>query len=105
MPKRVRYQVAASLDGFIADPQGGYDWIMGDDRIDFMALSKEFDVAVMGRKTYDLVAAQGGTAMLPGIELVAFSRTLPPKREPGLRVTNEDPARVVRELKKREFEQ
>ena len=51
--RRLRYQVAASLDGFIADANGGYDWIVGDDRIDFKALYGEFDTAVMGRKTYD----------------------------------------------------
>jgi dihydrofolate reductase len=99
MPKRVRYQVAASLDGFIADPNGGYDWIVGDPRIDFKALYAEFDTAIMGRKTYDLMASQGDAASMPGIEVIAFSRTLPPKRGRGVRVTNEDPATVVRQLK------
>ena len=99
MPRRLRYQVAASLDGFIADSKGGYDWIVSDPRIDFMALYAEFDTAVMGRKTYDLVAAQGGKVSMPGIDMIAFSRTLPSKRERGLSVTSEDPVKVVRELK------
>ena len=99
MPRRLRYQVAASLDGFIADPNGGYDWIVGDPRIDFKALYGEFDTAVMGRKTYDLTAAQGDAASMPGIEVIAFSRTLPPKRGSGMQVTNEDPVDVVRQLK------
>ena len=99
MPRRLRYQVAASLDGFIADSNGGYDWIVGDPRIDFKALYAEFDTAVVGRKTYDLMAAQGGTVSMPGIEVIAFSRTLPPKQERGVRVTSEDPGDVVRELK------
>ena len=51
MSRRLRYQVAASLDGFIAGPNGEYDWIVMDTAIDFAALYKEFDTAVMGRKT------------------------------------------------------
>lgn len=99
MPRRLRYQVAASLDGFIADPKGGYGWIVGDPRIDFKALYHEFDTAVMGRKTYELAESQGGDASMPGIEVIAFSRTRTPKRLRGMRLTNEDPAQVVRELK------
>ena len=57
MSRRLRYQVAASLDGFIAGPKGEYDWIVMDPSIDFTALYKEFDTAVMGRKTYEVVTA------------------------------------------------
>lgn len=53
MSRRLRYQVAVSLDGFIAGPNGEYDWIVTDPAIDFAALYKEFDTAVMGRKTYE----------------------------------------------------
>jgi dihydrofolate reductase len=53
MSRRLRYQVAVSLDGFIARPNGEYDWIVMDPSIDFGALFKEFDTAVMGRKTYE----------------------------------------------------
>ena len=54
--RRVRYSVAATLDGFIADPNGGYDWIIMDDAIDFAAIFDEFDTFVMGRKTWDVSA-------------------------------------------------
>ena len=99
MPKRLRYQVAASLDGFIADPHGGYDWIVADPTIDFGALFKEFDTAIMGRKTYDLVKTQGGNGAMPGLDVVVFSRTLPSSRSPGVRVTSDDPREVVTDLK------
>ena len=52
MGRRLRYQVAMSLDGFIAGPKGDFDWIVMDPAIDFAALFEEFDTAVMGRKTY-----------------------------------------------------
>jgi dihydrofolate reductase len=49
--RRVRYQVAVSLDGFIAGPNGEYDWIVMDPAIDFKALYQQFDTALMGRST------------------------------------------------------
>jgi dihydrofolate reductase len=97
--RRLRYQVAASLDGFIADPNGGYDWIVSDTSIDFAALYKEFDAAVMGRKTYELVESEDGGDALPEMEVVAFSRTRTPAVHRGVRLTNEDPVKVVRALK------
>jgi dihydrofolate reductase len=99
MTKRLRYQVATSLDGFIATPNGGYDWIVMDPAIDFKALYNEFDTVVMGRKTYDLAKEQANHGAMPGMEIVAFSRTLAPVEHPGVRVVNDDPAAVVRELK------
>jgi dihydrofolate reductase len=99
MPKRLRYQVAVSLDGFIADPNGGYDWIVDDPAIDFGGLFKEFDTAVMGRKTYDLVRTQGGNGAMPGLDVVVFSRTLPSSSAPGVRVVGDDPAKVVADIK------
>ena len=99
MSKRLRYQVAASLDGFIAGPDGSYDWIVMDPAIDFGALYGEFDTAVMGRKTYEAGLAMGGSIAMPGIEIVVFSRTLPASAKKGLRIVNDDPAKVVAELK------
>lgn len=34
----VRYNVAASLDGFIAGPGGEFDWIPDDPTVDFDAI-------------------------------------------------------------------
>lgn len=99
MTRRLRYQVAVSLDGFIAGPDGEYDWIVMDPAIDFRALYKEFDTAVMGRKTYEIVTAQGGHGAMPGLEVVVFSRTLPAATYRGVRIFNEDPHDIVAALK------
>lgn len=99
MARRLRYQVAVSLDGFIAGPKGEYDWIVMDPAIDFAAMFREFDTAVMGRKTYEVVSRDGHMAMMAGVECVVFSRTLPASAVPGLRVTADEPATVVAALK------
>lgn len=59
MMGKLRYNVAASLDGFIARPDGSYDWIVEDSSIDFAALFAQFDAFIMGRKTFETMCAQG----------------------------------------------
>jgi dihydrofolate reductase len=99
--RRLRYQVAVSLDGFIAGPNGEFDWIVMDPSIDFAALYKEFDTAVMGRKTHEVVKAQGGHGTMPGLDVVVFSRTLPETTHPGVRIVNADAREVVTALKEK----
>jgi dihydrofolate reductase len=97
--RRLRYHVAVSLDGFIADADGGYDWIVHDSAIDFRALHAQFDTAIMGRKTYDLVKSMGGDGAIKGMEVYVFSRTLAPSTRPGVRIVDEDAATFVSKLK------
>lgn len=99
MGRRLRYQVAVSLDGFIAGPDGQVDWIVMDPAIDFGALYREFDTVVMGRRTYEVVIAQGGQGAMPGLEVVVVSRTIPASSLPGVRILDEDAREVVAALK------
>ncbi len=73
--KRVRFSVAVSLDGYIAGPNGEYDWIVMDPDIDFGALMGAFDTVLLGRKTYEATRQQGGGGM-PGMQAYVFSHTL-----------------------------
>jgi dihydrofolate reductase len=94
--RRVRYQVAASLDGFIADEHGGYDWIVPSD-FDFAAHFAQFDTFLMGRKTFEMLSAG------PPIsgEIVVFSRTLREKDHPDVTIVAEGAAEAVRALRAR----
>jgi len=79
--RRIRYAVAASLDGFIAGPKGEFDWIIMDPQIDFAAMYKEFDTVVMGRRSFE---ASGGAAWGFGMQTIVISRTLRQKDHPDV---------------------
>lgn len=95
--RRVRLSVAMSLDGFIATPDGGYDWIPMDPEIDFAELFSEFDTVLMGRKSYEAAQAQGQVGM-PGMKAFVFSRSLRAEDHPDVTVSR-SPAETVRLLR------
>ena len=97
--RRLRYSVAASLDGFIAGPEGEFDWIPMDDAIDFGAFMSKFDTAIMGRRTYDLVRSQQEQSAVEGMRTYVFSRTLEPGENAGVTIVADDAARFVAGLK------
>jgi len=81
--RELRYSVAASLDGYIAGPNGEFDWIVIDPEIDFAAMYAGFSGLVMGRRSYDVFASTGGGE---GTELptYVYSRTLPEGQRDGV---------------------
>ena len=98
--RRLRYSVAASVDGFIAGPGGEFDWIPPDETIDFAALFAEFDTFLMGRRTYEVLLAQGEANPTRGRRVIVASRTLDPAAHPGATVLRDDVPRAVAALKR-----
>jgi dihydrofolate reductase len=97
--RKVAYGGAMSLDGFIAGPNGEYDWIVMDPDIDFAALMGRFDTFLLGRKTFDAMRRMAEAAPpTPGIQSIVFSRTLRPEDCPDA-ILSDDAERVVRELR------
>jgi dihydrofolate reductase len=94
--RRVRYQVACSLDGYIAGPNGEFDWITPDPDIDFKELFSQFDTLLMGRRTYEGLPAGGG---FPGMKVFVFSRTMRQAAHANVTVVSDNVEQVVNDLR------
>ena len=97
--RRVRYRVAASLDGYIAGPDGEIDWIVHDPAIDWAALFADFDTVLLGRRTYELTRQPGAPAWPAGWRVVVFSRTLTAAEHPAVTVVTADGGAAVAGLR------
>jgi len=95
--RQLRYSVAASLDGYIAGPNGEFDWIVVDPEIDFAAMYARFSGLVMGRRSYDVFLATGG-GVGPPLPTYVYSRTLAEGERDGVTFVG-DAASHVRALK------
>lgn len=95
----VRYNVAASLDGYIAGPNGEYDWIPQDPTVDFAAIFARVDTVLLGRRTYELVRDGPGPPWPPATRVYVFSRTLRSEDHPGVTMVGGDAATIVAELR------
>jgi dihydrofolate reductase len=92
MPQ-LRYSVAASLDGYIAGPNGEFDWIVIDPEIDFAAMYAGFGGLVMGRRSYEVFVSTGG-AVGPALPTYVYSRTLPEGERDGVTLAADAVAHV-----------
>lgn len=88
--RRIRYSVAASLDGFIAGPNGESDWIMMDPEIDFAAIIGQFDTVLMGHKTFLASRGDSGGGGMPGMSTIVASTTLRPSDYPDVTMIGDE---------------
>lgn len=74
--RNVLYGAACSLDGFIAGPDDGVEWLHWSG--DVAAISNDVwsstDTVIMGRRTWE-IARQNGTEAYPGVQNYVFART------------------------------
>lgn len=95
--RRIRYQVACSLDGFIAGPEDEFDWITPEPSFDFGALHAQFDTLLMGRRTYEIIHSLGES--FPGKQVIVASRKLRQEDYPDIEVVNTGLEKRIRELR------
>ena len=99
--RKVRYSCAMSLDGYIAGPNGEYDWIFMDPEFDFQAMSEDFDTYLLGRKTFEVTGSEV-IPKSPRIRTYVFSRTLRQSDYKGIPIIGENWREVVRSLRDEE---
>jgi dihydrofolate reductase len=97
--RRLRYNVAASLDGFIAGPHGEFDWIPDDATVDFAALFTRIDTVLMGRRTYESLPPGGELPWKPTDRVYVVSSTLQEAAHSGVTITDDDPVALTASLR------
>jgi dihydrofolate reductase len=97
--RRVRYSVAASLDGYITDADGRFDWIPEDPAVDFAAIFARVDTVLLGRRSFELVRQTGTPGWGPNMRVYVFSRTLRPADYPDVTVVGANSREVVAALR------
>lgn len=97
--KRLRYSVAMSLDGFIAGPNGEYDWIVIDPDFDWKAMYGQFDTLMMGRRTYNTMRERGMSPSSMGMKGFVASTTLVQAEHPQVTIIDRHVPQVIAALK------
>ncbi|MDU7706876.1 MAG: dihydrofolate reductase family protein [Clostridium sp.] len=106
MRKAILY-IAMSLDGYIADKEGGVGWLdeYGDveENEGYTMFMKEIDTVIMGYTTYHQIATELSPDqwVYEGLESYVITHNTIPSI-PTIKFIKEDPCKLVRELKEKE---
>ncbi|WP_412540605.1 dihydrofolate reductase family protein [Longispora sp. K20-0274] len=119
--RKLTYYVGATIDGYIADPDGRFDFFpLEGDLMTAMiaeypeviptrvrgfvgvadAPNERFDTVLMGRGSYQPALDAGDPSPYAHLRQYVFSRTLPPT-DPAVEIVAGDPVAFVRTLKER----
>ncbi|MBB6611452.1 dihydrofolate reductase [Pontibacter sp. Tf4] len=106
MRKIVLY-IAASLDGYIARPDGSIDWLEDDvyklegEDYGYNSFRQTIDTTLMGNNTYKVVKEMGMPFPYQDKKNYVFTRSSHPKAD-FVEFVQEDPVAFVKQLKKQE---
>jgi dihydrofolate reductase len=95
--RKVILALGISLDGYIARPDGTFDFLFIPKDFSMADFFASVDTAVMGRKTYEVARAGSGSG--PTITNYVFSRSLPVGEREGFIFVNQTPESLVTSLR------
>ena len=100
--RELKYYVACTVDGFIANSDGSFDGFLhdGDHVPDFIASYQWFDTVLMGRKTYEVALNAGVTNPYPSMRQYLFSRSIEQSPDENVTLVKENAVDLVTDLKK-----
>lgn len=98
-----QYYVGSSIDGFIADPDGGLDWLMQFGEVEgltehYERFIRDVGAVAMGSRTYEFVLDHDGAWPYTQPAWVFTSRDLPTPPEADIRLTDADVTEVHAEM-------
>jgi len=100
---RIKGYIATSLDGFIADREGSLEWLFRYDDMDlgehdYRLFAETIRTVVMGRDTYDFIAAQPGPWAYAGKRVIVVT-SRPIEAPSGELETRHDVEALIAELR------
>ena len=107
---KIKAFIAASVDGFIALPDGGLDWLpspSGDEDYGYKKFISDIDVILMGRNTFEKVISFDIDWPYQSINVYVLSsklKSLPDKTPSTVEIISGDLINIVENLKLRGFE-
>lgn len=101
--RKLKYHVATTLDGFIAHQDHSVGGFVdeGEHVIDYLnSLKNDYDVVLMGRRTYEFGFQFGVTDPYPWMKQYVLSRTMEKSPDPNVELVSEKVIDLVQSLKK-----
>ncbi|TCB96451.1 dihydrofolate reductase [Micromonospora zingiberis] len=119
--RKLVYYVASTIDGFIAAPDGSYEFLdphpdvakhlathwpqtfptVAHEQLGIDRPQGRFDTVLMGHGTYQPALDLGVTSPYAHLRQYVFARSLPPSDDPAVEIVSGDPVAFVRDLKAR----
>jgi dihydrofolate reductase len=114
MPAKLIYSAIASLDGYVADKDGRFEWAAPDEEVHAFVndLTRPAGTHLLGRRMYETLRAwetvptdegppviRDFAAMWRGTDKIVYSTTLPTLSSPRTRLESRFDPEAVRELK------
>jgi dihydrofolate reductase len=99
--RKLQYYVASTVDGFIGHEDGSVKGFLenGEHVTDYLESLKQFDVVLMGRKTYEFGFQFGVINPYPWMKQYVFSRTMKESPDKNVELVSENIVELVRRLK------
>ncbi|HKG21516.1 MAG TPA: dihydrofolate reductase family protein [Blastocatellia bacterium] len=101
--RQLIYHVACTVDGFIAHRDHTVEGFLseGGHVADYLeSLKNDYDIVLMGRRTYEFGFQYGVTNPYPWMKQYVLSRSMKESPDPNVELVSEDFMDFVRELKK-----
>ena len=99
--RKLVYSVDCSLDGFIARENHAYDFLVneGEHFDDFMKSMKNFDMAVMGKNTYEVGLKAGVIDPTLNLQQFVISSTLTQTMDERIKIVSKNATKFVDRIK------